>query len=156
MQITNNQKYIACLLVGAILVGVAWYYMFGGGSGRTNADNTNERLSAAEEQLSELKAELRETRSAVDAAKGTAEQITSTAESIDRGLGEAAANASDGAAASRSAEDAMRDAQSTTDACAEIVSDSRKRLDECAAVFDRIEQSNKSGTSGGGAKGNNP
>ena len=153
MQINDNQKYLIYGLLACLVIGGVWYLFCGAGR---YSNNTDERLSAAEEQLSQLKAELRETRSAIDSAKGTAEQITGTAESIDRGLGEAAANASDGAAASRSAENAMRDAQSTTDACAEIVSDSRKRLDECAAVFDRIERSNQSGTSGGTNKGNNP
>lgn len=139
-----DKKYIVyAVLVCFIICGV-WYVF---SSHRTASDNVDARLSAAEEQLSKLEADQRETRSAVDAAKGTADEITSTTESIDRGLGEAAETARDGAAASEAAERAMRDAGRTTDACAALVADNRTRLAECESIFQRVERSNQIRTS---------
>ena len=153
MQINDNQKYIACLLAGAILIGAVWYVF---SSYRTAGDNVDARLRDVETKLSDVAAEQRKTSDAVSAAQGTAGGIANAAESISAGLGEAQATADRGAGENAAAAESVRGAAATVDECAASVEDSRKRLAECASVFDRVEQSNQSGTSSGTNKGSNP
>ena len=153
VQINDNQKYLACLLAGAILIGAVWYVF---SSYRAAGDNVDARLRDVETKLSDVATEQRKTSDAISAAQGTAGSIANTAESISAGLGEAQATADRGAGENAAAAESVRNAAATADECAASVEDSRKRLAECANIFDRIEQSNKGGEKSSGAPGKNP
>ena len=141
MQISDNQKYIACLLVGMLLALGAWYLL----GSRTDRGNVDQRLSELETRLSDIAEQQRATTSAIESAQGTADNITDTAKSIDAGLDSAQETVDRGAAESESAGNAMRDAASTVESCQELVDSSREVIARSAERFKRIEQSNKIG-----------
>lgn len=149
----TNQKYLAYGLLACLVVGGLWYVFCSAGR---YSDNTDARLSDLETKLSDVAAEQRKTSDAISAAQGTASDISDTAESIGAGLAEAQATVDRGAGENAAATDAVRSATATVNECAASVEDSRKRFAECASIFDRIEQSNKIGTSSSGTKGDNP
>ena len=149
----TNQKYLAYGLLACLVVGGLWYVFC---SADRYSNNTDARLSDLETKLSDVAAEQRKTSDAISTAKGTASDISDTAESIGAGLAEAQATVDRGAGENAAATDAVRSATATANECAASIEDSRKRFAECASIFDRIEQSNQSGTSSSGAKGNNP
>ena len=151
--VQSDKKYIVYAMLACFVVGCVWYVF---SSYRTAGNNVDQRLSDLETKLSDVATEQRKTSDAISAAQGTAGSIANTAESISAGLAEAQTTADRGARENAAAADAMRGAAATADECAASVEDSRKRLAECAAVFDRIEQSNQSGEKSSGTKGNNP
>ena len=142
MQISDNQKYIACLLVGVLLTLGAWYLLSSG----ADSNNVDQRLSGLETRLSDIAEQQRATTSAIESAQGTAGNITDTAKSIDAGLDSAQETVDRGAAESESAGNAMRDAASTVESCQELIDSNREVIARSAERFKRIEQSNKIGT----------
>ncbi len=151
MQIEKRDYIIAGVLCVVVLCGV---YLFSSAS--RYSDNADARLSAVEKQLSDVAEQQRKTTAAIESAQGTAGAISDTAKSISEGLDSAQTTVERGSRANEEATSAVRDATETASRCQELLDSSRTEFDRCAAIFDRVEQSNQSGTSSSGAKGNNP
>ena len=133
-------------LGAALLLGFFCWHLFGSGAG--NSNNVDNRLSNFEERLSAAEAEQRKASAAIDAANRTAAEITATARNINAGLDRATETARGGQAASNSASESIREATAAANECAASIEESRAKLAECKSIFDRIDESNKTGKGG--------
>lgn len=138
-------------LGAALLLGFFCWYLFGSGAG--NSNNVDNRLSNFEERLSAAEAEQRKASAAIDAANRTAAEITATAGAVNAGLDRATETARRGQTASESAAESVREATAAANDCARSVEDSRSRFAECESIFNRIDESNQRGKSGGKTEG---
>ena len=115
MQITNNQKYIACLLAGAILVGIAWYVFSGGGNVSDNGDGAG----AVTNQLDKTGKELQNTAAGLNNVQ---QAVNRSAERVER------------------SETIIREVQVRTDNDAAIISESASLIDDSQRIISAVRQ----------------
>ncbi len=121
MQITNNQKYIAFLLVGMLLMGGAWNVLSGGGDVSDNGVGAG----AVTNQLDQTGKELQDTAAGLNNVK---QAVDRSVERVER------------------SETIIREVQVRTDNDAAVLSESAGLITDSQRIISTVRQRGKSET----------